>query len=107
MKKGFIVDMLDDLARGIDENQVKVEVKTNEEEDVLGLIDSFSAGKKKKTKSAGAEKKVSGLNFIGGNEEIGPDSRLKNELRSQIKFPGIDRYQMPEVPSKSEGLRKL
>lgn len=42
-----------------------------------------------------------------GNEEAGAEAALRYNIRKQLKYPGVDRNQMPEVPSKSEGLRKM
>lgn len=44
---------------------------------------------------------------MGWNEYVGGDAALMAEVRRRIKFPGIDRFQMPEIPVKSEKLRRL
>ena len=101
-----IVQLLDCMAKGFDEKENKSS-NISDEESALKLIESFSIGRKKKGKQVVCEKKQVGINYVGGNQEVGADASLKYELRNQLKFPGVNRFQMPEIPSKSQGLRKL
>lgn len=32
---------------------------------------------------------------------------MMGEVRRRLKFPGIDRFQMPEIPAKSDKLRRF
>jgi len=45
--------------------------------------------------------------FINANQAINSTAELEEEIRKNLKYPGINRYQMPEIPSKSHKLRKL
>jgi hypothetical protein len=98
--------MPDNMAKGFDLEESKPDT-VSDEEIALKLIESFSIGMKRKGKQISASKKDTSINFLSGNEDIGADAALKYALRTELKYPGINRFQMPEIPSKSVGLRKL
>jgi hypothetical protein len=64
----------------------------------MNLINSFS------TSSAAAPLTASSVSsveddkkelFVGANEYVGENADLLAEIRQHIKFPGINRFQMP------------
>ena len=45
--------------------------------------------------------------FVEYNNIVNLTQRgIAEEIISRMKFPGIDRFMIPEVPTKSEGVRK-
>jgi hypothetical protein len=100
IKGTSLISMLDGLARGLDSSLVRP-ASHKEDENVVELIEKFTAGKKSKPKLKEAVISNDALNFIGANEEIGDDSQLTSDLRSQLRYPGINRFQIPEISPKS------
>jgi hypothetical protein len=39
--------------------------------------------------------------FFDANQSISSAIELEEEIRKELKYPGINRYQMPEISSKS------
>lgn len=105
-----MLSLLDSLAQGLDEQPPANSDLDGDEEDILNLINSFSvtpptAPLANSNVSSQGEKKQE--MFVGWNEYVGSDAELMAEVRKRLKFPGIDRFQMPEIPAKSEKLRRL
>ena len=45
--------------------------------------------------------------FVEYNNTIDTIERgITEEILSKMKFPGIDRFMVPQIPTKSEGVRK-
>lgn len=102
-----VMEMLDSLALTFDGPQ-KQEQQTDDEA-VLALINGFSADRQiaQPHSDSHARSDSGEPSFVAANQSSAATAALEEQIRSNLKVPGLNRYLMPEIPAKSSQLRKL